>query len=148
MGVSFTGCTFLKQNPEFTRAVLQIGLKYAVMTLVGKNPNAEQHVQVIAKVLEDPVGILKPESLKKELQKAIDRNIDGRANKMLVKDLADQVLSFYKDVYNSHKDTLDQATYIKIMQAMGSSIRMGLTPEIPASHPAVFYSKTHEIIIQ
>jgi hypothetical protein len=141
------GCSFLQNNPEVVKTVLQLGLRIATYTLVAEKPGIEPHVKLVADVLSDPVGEISPESLGKRLGDVIESNVEDTIYKQSLNDISTTVLDFYSDVYEKHKGELSEKQFVQIMEAMGESMRSGLGPRAPASRATSIETRTTIIII-
>lgn len=137
---SLSGCAFLQNNPEIVKTVLQLGLRVATYALVNEKPGIEPHIRVVASVLKDPQEALSPEQLSIKLHNAIDSNVDDSIYNQALKDLAGDIIAFYADVYNRHKDELSATVFMDLIQAFGTSMESGLSPKTPASRG--FYIET------
>lgn len=128
--ISLAGCSYIKENPEFVKNILNIGLRVAVYALIQKNPGIEPHVADIAKFMEDPVLVLEPDSLRWHLENLISGTTRDEVYTQSLNELKDMIVAFYQDVYDKNAYFVPQSEMIKIVQAMGKTMRSALNPAV------------------
>ena len=142
------GCTWLRENPEFTKNIINIGLRVAIYALIQKEPGIAPHVMDVANVMEDPESALSPDALDARLSQLINNSTSNPLYTQSLNDLKYMIMEFYSDVYDKNRGVIKDSQLADIVRAMGKSMKSAINPNTVQSAPFVIETQTSIITVE